>query len=533
MKKHIILLSAALMLIGTAPRTSAQELINWHQKDLASDSLYGVSSLRAQELLKDRNASKVVVAIIDSGVDTDHEDLKDNLWVNTGEIPENGKDDDGNGYVDDIHGWNFLGNAEGVNMDAANLEMTRIYRKLAPKFQEVESKKEVDRADRDDYELFKKVEAEIMEKLNNTANEFSQIQGFRTVFMAADSAAKAELGAEYALEDVQSWEPEAEESKLYQNILSGVMQDPSFTPESLNKYYDYLKDQLDHHLNPQFVDRAVLGDDPDDLENRFYGNNNVWAPHNDHGTHVAAIVGAVTGNGIGIDGIAPSVELMILRAVPNGDEFDKDIANAIRYAADNGADIINMSFGKGYSPHVEEVHRAIRYAEEKDVLMVHAAGNEAENIDKVPNFPNPDYGFQRKDCQTWLTVGASSPNGGEDLPGIFSNYGKRSVDVFAPGVQIYSAKPDDTYAYEDGTSMAAPVTSGVAALILSYFPELSAAQLRDILYKTVVDHRKLRVWMPDKEYSPTEQTKFKKLSRSGGVVNAYNAAQRAIQLYGD
>ncbi|MDP6909084.1 MAG: S8 family peptidase, partial [Flavobacteriales bacterium] len=472
------------VLVLTAVFSFAQEdkkLIGWHQKDASEDNVHGVSAEKALVLLKDRKPKRVVVAIIDSGVDIDHEDLKDNIWVNENEVAGNGIDDDENGYVDDVHGWNFLGNASGTNLDHANLEVTRIYRKLAPRFQEVASAKDVEKSARDDYALFIKVKEKILEELNDAAAEFAQIDGFITVFNSADSTAKVDLKEEYSMEDVLDWEPTDEECLFYKSILIGVMQDASFSKKELIKYHEHLQDKLEYHYNPRFVDRSFLGDDPDNITDRFYGNNDVSAPHNDHGTHVAGIVGAVRGNGIGMDGICPNAELMILRAVPNGDEFDKDIANAIRYAADNGAAIINMSFGKGYSPQVGAVHEAIRYAEKKDVLMIHAAGNDAENIDEAPNFPNPYYTFQKLPCSTWLTVGASSSTGNENLAGVFSNYGKKKVDVFAPGVEIYSAKPDNTYEFADGTSMAAPVTSGVAALIRSYFPQMTAIQVKDIL----------------------------------------------------
>ena len=523
-------LSAAISISTVFGQETALE--GWHMKD-PSEGTYGVGAEKAYELLRDRKPTKVVVAILDSGVDADHEDLQDNIWVNPNEIAGNGIDDDKNGYVDDINGWNFLGNAEGQNLDAANLEITRIYRKLAPRFQEIESKKDVAKADRADYERFKNAEAEILEELNASSQEFMQIDGFLTVYNAADSSAKAELGDNYSSEDVLGWKPEAEDVKLYQSILAGLTQDPKFSKASLTKYHAYLEEKLEFHYNPRFVDRSFIGDNPDDFSNRFYGNNDVSAPHDDHGTHVAGIVGAVSGNGVGMDGIAQNVELMILRTVPNGDEFDKDIANAIRYAADNGADIINMSFGKGYSPHFEEVHKAIKHAEEKGVLMVHAAGNDAQNLDKAKNFPNPNYAFQKQPCSTWLTVGASASTGDEQLVGVFSNYGRKSVDLFSPGVQIYSTKPDNTYEFEDGTSMAAPVVSGVAALIKSYFPEITAVQLKELLLESSNKYPKLSVLMPDAEYKQSKSSKFKKLSSNGGVVNALNAAKLALTQYSE
>lgn len=516
--------------IFTAAFSQDESLKGWHMKD-PSEGIYGVGAEKAIELLKDRKPTKVVVAILDSGVDTDHEDLKANIWVNKGEIAGNGIDDDKNGYVDDVNGWNFLGNADGVNLDGANLEITRIYRKLAPRFAEVKSKKEVAKADQADYELFKKAETEILKELNESAAEFAQIDGIMTIYNGADSVAKELFGADYTMEQVAAWEPEGEQLQLYKNVMVGLSQDPNFSKEGLDQYHSYLKDKLEYHYNPQFQDRATIGDDEDNMAERFYGNNDVSAPHDDHGTHVAGIVGAVANNGIGMDGICRNVELMIVRTVPNGDEFDKDVANAIRYATDNGASIINMSFGKAYSPHAAEVHQAIKYAEDKGVLLVHAAGNEANNLDKTANFPNPNYEFQKAPCSTWMSIGASSSTGDEHLVGVFSNYGKKGVDLFSPGVQVYSTKPDNTYEFEDGTSMAAPVVSGVAALIKSYFPELTGAELKNLLEESSNKYPKLSVLMPDAEYNQTKSTKFGKLSKNGGVVNAYNAAKMALEKY--
>ncbi|MCB0754386.1 MAG: S8 family serine peptidase [Flavobacteriales bacterium] len=506
------------------------DLHGWHHKD-PSEGMVGVGTEQAYQLLKDRKPKKVIVAILDSGVDTDHEDLKDNIWVNEDEIPGNGIDDDNNGYVDDINGWNFLGNASGTNIDAANLEVTRLYRKYAPQFAEVESKKDVAKEDRANYELFKEVEAKILEELNSSAQEFAQIDGFLKVYNAADSVAKLELGENYSSEDVMSWAPESEDGKLYQSILAGLTQDQSFSKEALVKYHEYLQEKLEYHYNPRFVDRAVLGDDYENTAEKYYGNPDVAAPHNDHGTHVAGIVGAVRNNDIGMNGICANVELMVVRTVPNGDEFDKDVANAIRYAVDNGAKIINMSFGKAYSPQKEAVYAAIKHAEANDVLLVHGAGNDADNIDKVENYPNPFYVDSKKPCATWLSVGANAHSGDENLVGSFSNYGRKNLDIFAPGVQIYSAKPDDTYEFADGTSMAAPVVSGVAALIKSYFPELTALQLRDLLIESSNKYPKLSVKAPTSDYGNSKTTKFQKLSNSAGVVSAVNAAKLALTKY--
>lgn len=532
MRNFRIALFIAIVFPFLAISGFAQEvdLHGWHHKS-PSDGIVGVGTEQAYEILKDRKPKKVVVAILDSGVDTDHEDLKDNIWVNEDEIPNNGIDDDNNGYVDDTNGWNFLGNAEGKNMDAANLEVTRLYRKLAPRFAEIESKKEITKESWDDFALFKEVESKIIDELNSSAQEFAQIDGFLQVFKLADSTAIVEFGEDYTDEDVLGWKPSSEDGQLYQSVLAGMAQDPSFDKDGLIKYHEYLKEKLEYHYNPRFVDRAILGDDYENTKERYYGNNQVAAPHNDHGTHVAGIVGAVFNNGKGMDGIARNVELMVVRTVPNGDEFDKDVANAIRYAVDNGADIINMSFGKGYSPQKEAVYAAIKHAEENDVLLVHGAGNDGDNIDKVENYPNPFYPDQKQPCQTWLSVGATAHTQDEALVGGFSNYGKKTLDIFAPGVQIYSAKPDDTYEFADGTSMAAPVVSGVAALVKSYFPEISAIELKELLQESSNKYKKLKVTLPGSDYDKPKSVKFKKLSNSYGVVSAENAVKLALTKY--
>src|SRR5690606_16666116 len=227
-------------------------------------------------------------------------------------------------------------------------------------------------------------------------------------------------------------------------------------------------------------------------------------------------------------GIADNVRIMSIRAVPNGDERDKDIANAIRYAADNGAHIINMSFGKGFSPQKEAVDKAVKYAESKGVLMIHAAGNGSDDLDREANFPNKTYlsGGQSK---TWLEIGASSWGADLDMVGSFSNYGKKSVDLFAPGVEIYSTTPDDTYESLQGTSMAAPATSAVAAILMSYFPDLNAEQVKDILKQSTRKFDGLKVAKPGSQ----EPVAFDQLSSSGGMVNAYEAVKLALVYKND
>lgn len=524
--RKFISLSAFTIFIAlqaTAGGPDTTEL-QWHHKDPELDKIAGVSTNRALELLKDRQSKPVIVAILDSGMDIDHEDLEGNIWVNEDEIPGNGIDDDKNGYIDDIHGWNFLGAADGTNLQYANLEMTRIFRKLVNRFGKTE-KSEVAKEDRADYDLFLEVAEKLQKEVQESEGEFMQIAAMKMFYDQADSAMVANIGEGYTVEQIETLETEDEKVQQFKEFVV-AMTAQGLDKKEMDGYFEYLEAGVKYHYNPMYVDRDILGDDYENVKESNYGNPDVAAPDDEHGTHVGGLVGAVSSNTIGVEGICRKVKLMALRTVPNGDEFDKDVANSIRYAVDNGARIINMSFGKSYSPQVEAVYEAIRYAEEKGVLLIHAAGNDGANVDKEENFPNARVG--KKPASNFMTIGASSQNMNESLPGPFSNYGKKNVDVFAPGVAVFSTMPDDEYKKQDGTSMAAPVTSGVAALILSYFPELTAVQLKKLLMETAYPLGKTKVEVPG---SDGKLTPFKKLSKTGGVVNAYRAAKKALEMY--
>jgi len=408
----------------------AQNTINWYNGEGT-----GMYTEAAYKLVKKKKSTTVTVAVIDSGIDIEHEDLQGKIWVNPKEIAGNGKDDDGNGYIDDIHGWNFLGNEKGENIDATRLEKTRIFAELRDKYEGVDATLiEQD----EEYALYLKVAEEVGEQYRNMQAEYEQ----------------------------------------YKAIID-------LTPE-YKKYYD---DNLKYNLNPDYDDRSLIGDNPNDINDRKYGNNNYEGPDALHGTHVAGIIGAVRGNGKGGDGVASDVKIMSIRAVPNGDEHDKDVALAIRYAVDNGAQVVNMSFGKAYSPNSEWVCDAIQYADSKGVLLVHAAGNDNKNIDIEPNFPAAKYSFQTVVLKNFLTIGAST-NDIKALKAEFSNFGTSSVDIFAPGQEIYSTVPDNQYKNLQGTSMAAPMVSGAAAFLKSYFPTLSMTQIRTVLVSNSMMYKK-------------------------------------------
>lgn len=500
---------------------------NWFHLDPATDHYKGVSSEKAYaELLKDKKSKTVIVAIIDSGIDIEHEDLKDNIWTNKDEIAGNGIDDDKNGYIDDIHGWNFIGNAKGEMIKDDNLEVTRLYVKYKKLYKgktasDFKGKK---LADFNDYLEIKK---DFESRVNKAKLSLANIEGFVTAINNADSTMKAELKKDdYTIEEVKAFESEKENVKKAKQVL-GYTDMMKISVEDMQDGLDYYKDQLEYNLNTEFEPRSLVGDDYENKKEKYYGNNKVKGPDAMHGTHVAGIIGAVRNNNVGIDGIANDVKIMVLRTVPNGDERDKDVANSIYYAVDNGAQIINMSFGKSYSPYKKVVDKAMKYAEKKGVLLVHAAGNEGQNNDLKNNFPNAGYLKSSKRCKTWIEVGASSWHEKDNFAADFSNYGKKTVDVFAPGVQIYSTIPDNKYKNLQGTSMASPVVTGVAALVLSYYPELTAVQLKDIILKSISDFGSYEITVPGEK---SEKTEFKNLSQTGGIVNAYKSLKMAESM---
>ncbi|WP_245576597.1 S8 family peptidase [Flexithrix dorotheae] len=502
---------------------------NWFNLDPTADKIRGVGTERAyKELLKGKKSKKVVVAVIDSGIDIDHEDLKDVIWKNDGEVAGNGKDDDGNGYVDDVHGWNFIGGKDGENVDADTYELTREYVRLNKKYKDVDpaslSKKE-----KVEFAYYEKVKKEYEESAKSAQEDYNYIVNFYESFKYADRLIKAYLNTEdLKAEDLSKINSTDERITQSKSLLELTIAN-NLTEEVFNEQLDYLTDQVEFGYNPDFNSREIIGDNYEDKSEKIYGNNDVTGPDATHGTHVAGIIAANRNNDIGIKGIADNVEIMVIRAVPNGDERDKDVANAIRYAVDNGAQVINMSFGKSYSPYKEVVDEAVKYAESKGVLLVHAAGNDAKNLDENTNFPTKTFKGSKKAAKNWLEIGALSWGDESNFVGSFSNYGKKSVDIFSPGVDIYSTVPGSKYQAQNGTSMAAPVAAGTAALIMSYYPDLSAVTVKDIILKSSVKFGDLMVNKPNEEGEDTK-IKFSELSSTGGIVNVYEALKMAESM---
>ncbi len=473
-----------------------QEMESWQHKGAGTDFQNGVRSEEFYTRATSTSGRTIVVAVLDSGVDTEHQDLKGNIWVNPGEIPGNNIDDDGNGYVDDVHGWNFIGGPDGRSVIKESYEVTRLYGQEKAKW-EGQNVSNLKGKKKKAYEAFR-VKKEVVEtKIENAKIQLAQIQEMESIVSSALKAAKKELGdSPLDLDRLEA--SKNEEVKIAARIIRNVEEQGlevgsidwllEVATEQFIEQRKHHEDQLDYGYNPYYDSRTIVGDRYDDFSNRYYGNNDVAGDFAFHGTHVAGIIGAIRDNGIGMDGIADKVAIMCVRLVPDGDERDKDVANGIIYAVDNGAQVINMSFGKGYSPEKHLVDKAMKYAARKDVLLVVGAGNEGADLEKDPKFPNDTYEKKPLLCSgkapNMLSVGALSPESGEGSVAEFSNYGRTEVDVFAPGVYIYSTTPDGMYDYASGTSMAAPVVSGVAALIRSRYPDLSARQVKDIIIKS-------------------------------------------------
>jgi subtilisin family serine protease len=481
------------------------------------------------ELLNSRKpAKKVVVAVIDGGVDINHPELTGLIWTNSDEIAGNGIDDDNNGYTDDINGWNFIGGANGDNILYETMEYVRILKELTPKYGNIADKGEVAPSDMANYELYLKVKKEYDDEYNNYSTQKTNITNFEERIKRPREIIQKYLNKEkFTIEDLKGIKSDNELVKLSKDYLLDRYK-TGFTFEWLDSYKKHINEYLDYRLNMDFDPRStIVKDNPTDINDRNYGNNDVKGPRPFHGTACSGIIAANRANGIGIKGVASNAEIMVLRAVPDGDERDKDVALAIRYAVDNGANIISMSFGKYYSLYSRYMDDAIRYADEHNVLLIHSAGNESSNVDEVPNFPSPNF-VGGGVAKNMITVGATTYKADKKFCGSFTNYGKKNVDIFAPGVDIVTTFPENKYSQGDGTSYAGPVVSGVAAMVWSYFPNLTASELKDILLKSATKYPKLKVIVPNKE-GLKDKTYFTELSTSGGTINAYQAIQEAIR----
>ncbi len=526
-KRSIALTLAAGLYASAFAQTEAVPN-GWHLKDRTTDGFYGISLDKAYDFVKGKRSTPVIVAVIDSGIDTLHEDLKSVLWTNPKETPGNGIDDDGNGYVDDVHGWNFLGGRDGRNVKQDSYEAARVYHKYKEKFSNVDSAT-LSAEEQAQYRMWKQAEKETVKGVD--MDEVFFIRKMYPNFKSGDSVIAKDLNkTEYNANDLQAYTPSSKAAAMAKTMIISISKANNSNEITNVQLLDELEGQLRKaeaaDASPQDYRGEIVKDNYEDINDRFYGNNDIMASTPFHGTHVSGIIAARRNNGKGIDGVADNVRIMTLRAVPDGDEHDKDIALAIRYAADNGAKVINMSFGKSFSPEKTWVDDAVKYAAGKGVLLVHAAGNSAANVDTVANFPNPSFADSQR-AVNWITVGASGDPKNGGLVARFSNYGKKEVDVFAPGVQIYSTIPGGTtYGNAQGTSMASPVVAGLAAFVLSYYPDLTPQQV-----KQVIEQSAAKTDSTVKNPETGDAVALSELSATGGLVNAYEAVKLASSLY--
>ena len=531
MKKIIYSLAITLMLSATTYAQTPQEnidLTTWQHLSYDDSGVYGVNTQKALDFLKSKNrkGQPFIVGVLDSGVEVTHEDLKDNIWSNPKE-KKNGKDDDKNGYIDDINGWNFIGGTDGKNVDADTMELTRELAKNKALF-ETDKNAEANKTKyASQYEYYLKLKKEYENELAEAKQYQAQFSSIYENLQKPVNILINDLGDKVLTEEFMlSYTPKTDEAKQAMILFAMVPPEAwkgktmkEFGTETLNEIkegVDHYNDKINYHLNLTYDPRGIVGDNYQNKKEKSYGNSDVDGPDSNHGTHVSGIIAAKRGNGIGIDGIAGdgNVKIMSVRTVPNGDERDKDVANAIRYAVDNGAKVLNMSFGKAYSPDKEIVWEAFKYAQDKGVLLIKAAGNDNLNIDVDVHYPTVYNDKGDSVSNNVITVGSSTSDI-ENLKSSFSNYGKKSVDVFAPGSDIYSAIPtrDGKYKSNSGTSMASPVVAGVAALIWSHYPELTYEQVKEVILNSVNKNDQLT------EFSVT-----------GGVVDAYKAAQLADKI---
>ncbi|MDP4262222.1 MAG: S8 family peptidase [Bacteroidota bacterium] len=515
----------------------------WQLLDYQQDSVYGASVNRAyNELLKGKKSHPVIVAVIDEGVDIAQEDLKGHIWNNKKEIPGNGIDDDKNGYTDDIHGWNFLGGKNGKMIYATNSEADREYARLSPQYSTIKDSSQA--SDKKQYQYFLTVKKRHrQDSAGRKEDNYTSQSNYIHQLASADSFMQRAIQKQSVYyKDIELFQPKDSLADTIKSFLLDFFNQSSSVFESISldssikEGQEYLVKHKDELLlyeqvrnDPFELRKEIVGDDPFDINDRNYGNNIVGDKYAGHGTHCSGIIAAGRNNGIGIDGITDNVFIMPVRAVNTlhyGDETDKDLALAIRYAVDNGAKIISMSFGKDFSPQKQWVDAAVKYAGEKNILLVHAAGNNGRNIDAISFYPNANFLGSSERAKNLITVGAISSDTGFTLVASFSNYGQKEVDLFAPGVDIYSSVPGNDYEFDSGTSMATPVVAGIAALILEYYPGLTAEQLKYIIMKSVTSLKGKMVNKPGSK----EKTDFSTLCVSGGIVNAYKALQLAASM---
>jgi subtilisin family serine protease len=511
----------------------------WHWKDLEKDGVHGVSLFKAQQLLTDLKLKPmpIIIAILDGGIDTAHLQIKPLLWNNPKEIPGNALDDDQNGYIDDVHGWNFLGNAAGQNINKASDEKSRIYHRYKNEFkQDKIDSVSWDAKKKQDFYSWQQAAAEIVFSEDDAAN-LSFIKMARNAVVKMGLILIREIvDTNFTTEQLEAYQPigklTADTKISYLRTMQALgidrMSGHHSIVEDLNDYIAG-KDQSAVSIDtpPEDLRKKITQDQYENFNDQYYGNNNITGPNAKHGTHVAGLAAGIVDTNFTKSNFSNPIQIMGVRVVPDGDEYDKDVALGIRYAVNNGAKVINMSFGKSFSPEQAWVDSAIRYAASKDVLIIHSAGNESYDLNNKSVYPSPYSNVFKDKASNMITVGASSdPVIAESILTDFSNYGNKIVDVLSPGNKIFSSLPNQAFGFLNGTSMSAPILSHIAALVRAYFPKLSATEVKAILLQSN--------WKPNDSNAlfPIPQTdqsiKLTDISAEGGIINAALSIQNAI-----
>lgn len=512
----------------------------WYQKDAAEDTIPGISLNKWYNQNKKKSKRDIIVAILDTQLDVNHEDLKGQFWVNSKEIPNNGIDDDGNGYIDDINGWNFTSNKKQDYVVWGNFACVRIIRKWGPVFKD-KNEDQIAAAELPNFKEYQRA-LKVYEKESSDYNNWLKSSRYSVALfpIVKDSLKHYFPKEDYTYQQLDSlykiykindktFRQRREDNDRDIGALIGFMkfrfENNENTMEKMLDTEREIDSIVNRNLNLNFNDRAVIGDNPNVLE-KGYGSGSIsiskkgFKNLQGHCTKVAGIIGANRNNNLGIKGFSDRIKLMPLNISYSGDENDKDIAMAIYYAVDNGAKVINMSFGKDFSSNQQWVSDALKYAEKHDVLVVHSAGNDRSNTDEFRNYPS-DVNFDGTSeiCNNFINVGSTSKKPDSKFVSPFSNYGKQNVDLFAPGQEIYTTTKDNSYGSDSGTSLAGPMVSGTAALIWSYYPKLTAVEIKQIILESGTPYN-LEVIVPG---TKDKKVPFSDLSKSGKVLNAYNA----------
>lgn len=512
----------------------------WHWKDLAKDGVHGVSLTEAHQKLTalKLTATPIVIAVLDGGIDTSHPQIKPFLWKNAKEIPGNQLDDDKNGYVDDYYGWNFLGNAHGVNINKAAAEKSRVYHRYKKEFNQAAlDSSQWNQEKKKTYLTWKQAAAEMLFSEEEAAN-LSFIKMAKNAVLKMGAVLIKEIeDTNFTAEQLEPFQPMgkiAADTKIsYLRTLQALGIDKSMGYSTiLNDLNDYIagKEQSSLALEnePEDLRKTIIQDQYENFKDQFYGNMDIMGPNARHGTHVAGLAIGITDTAA--TSFKTPIRIMGLRVVPDGDEYDKDIALGIRYAVNNGAKVINMSFGKSFSPEQAWVDSAIRYALSKDVLIIHSAGNESYDLNIKTVYPSPYSPLFKDKAANMLTVGASSdPLIGESLLTDFSNYGNQVVDLLSPGYKIYSSLPSPRFGFQNGTSMSAPIVSHIAGLVRAYFPKLTAVEVKNILLQSCwkPNDPNSQFAIPQKEQTST----LSNIAAEGGIINAVLSIQNAATYY--